>query len=173
MRNWLWCGVLVIVSVGLVARGDPATLSADSERMINDRQMRPVAYAIVSFLELSANGKVMQTQKLFQTTARVRESLENGDVAALLRRVSFQRPFKIELVGFSVIGQASAALVFVATTADGPVGIKVCIYRHETTNYVARVDATADWGDLEAMVATVDKLPVSLIIAANKEEKKD
>lgn len=166
MRMTLACAI-VLASTALGARGD---LAADTERVLNERQMKPTAIAVVNFLELAMNGKVAQMQRLFKAAPRVQEWLERGDVADLLRRVNFQRPYQIDLVGFSKLGQSASALVYVATTADGPIGIKVCVYRHDGTNYIDRVYATAEWHEIEAMIATVDKLPASLVVSMKKEE---
>jgi hypothetical protein len=148
------------------------TLTEQAERMLDDRNLRPVAYNGVKFLALIAQGKINQADGVFLTRDATRAQLTEGRTLDMLRVLDLRPPFKIQCVGFNQISLDALTLLYVSTTEHGPAGVKLYIYRHETGLYVGRVDVTFDWTELENMSETVVRLPAPLVVnvAPSKEE---
>jgi hypothetical protein len=139
-------------------------LAKESERMLDERSLRPAVYNGVKFLALVAQGKMVQADGVFLTRGRTRQSLQEGYAVDALRLLDLKPPFSIQCVGFNAMSLDALTIAYIATTEDGPIGVKLYIYKHENNVYVGRVDIADDWTKLELMTDSLLRLPAPLVI---------
>ena len=146
----------------------PEALRAETDQILADRNLRQPVYDGVKFLALAAQGRLNQADAVFVTRGATRQSLQNGRVLETLRRLNLKPPFSVQCVGANEISGQAFTMVYVATTEDGPIGVKLYVYRHEKGTFVGRIDVTEDWTELEQMADSVLRLPTPVVINARE-----
>ena len=158
----------VAVAVSLPARADD---EADRERqsadLVRAKGLTPLAQAMIRFMAVAHDGKLDEAGRIFRLSADVRHALTDGEAGRLLARVNFTPPAEITVVSFDLLTPSVVTVTFVATTADGPVAVRLSMYVHDHAPHLGRFEATDDWDRIASWAAAGTRLPVPYNIELN------
>ena len=163
MRCLCFISVLLLL-LPTVAPAAQDRLGSEAEAMINERNLMPGIQAAVRFLVLASSGKLDDANKVMEITPAAREMLTRAKTTDLLRRANLAPPSTIQFVGFNLISNDVATMLFVGTTETGPVAVKMYFYVHKNKSYLGRFETTEDWKETEQMLSTVQRLPAPYVI---------
>lgn len=150
------------------AQGETAgELERATEAMIEARSLRGAIFMGVRFLVLAQDEDFGAIDRFIRCTPEVRQELARRETAVILDRLDLDAPFRISVVGFKLIMGDAVTMLFVSTTEQGPVAVKLSYFVHENQLYMGRVQIADDWDDIEALVDSVDRLPAPFNISTN------
>jgi hypothetical protein len=156
-----FAGIFLAIIAGATA---PFLLHAQGEMPQNvnnggqDQLALSTARRFAPFLRAVVTRRMNVAERIFKVRRSVNVTLDQADTARILGR--FIRPDQLELslIGGRTLGQNMGILLFTVVTEDGPVAFKVYHYGFGNDIYIARMDITDDWDEIERLSAMVDIL---------------
>jgi len=166
MRNGLaFAGIFLAIVAGTTA---PFLLNAQGQNVPNqgvgmnnapDQLALSTARRFAPFLRAVVTRRMNVAERIFKVRRSVNVTLDQADTARILGR--FIRPDQLDLnlIGGRTLGQNMGILLFTVVTEEGPVAFKVYHYAFANDIYIARMDISDDWDEIERLSAMVDVLP--------------
>lgn len=130
-----------------------APMQADSDTP------RRTVKAFAPFIRAIVGRRMNVAERIFKIRRNVQGTLELPNTVRILGR--FQRPDQLEMsfIGGRTLGRDVGILLFTVVTEDGPVAFRVNYYGFGNDMWVARMEVSDDWDDIERLALTVDPLP--------------
>ena len=163
--------ILVVALAALVALGSltPLALKAQNRNAppaaAGDDMPHQTAKAFAPFIRAIVSRRYNTAQQIFKLRRSVQASLEDADTTGILARFIKADRFDLNLIGGRTLGQNVGILLFTMASEDGPVAFKIYYYGFGNDIYVARIEVSDDWDQIEALSATVDSLPAPVTIS--------
>lgn len=146
-------GNAAAVGTGIGAQAAPA-----------DDMPHRTAKAFAPFIRAIVTRRINTATQIFKLRRPAEAALETPDAVRILAR--FQKPDRLELnlIGGRTLGQNIGILYFTIATEDGPVAFKINYYGFGEDMYVARMEITDDWEQIEQASATMETLPAPITV---------
>jgi hypothetical protein len=159
---------MIVLSALAVGSASPLLLHAQAAggggargvAAVNNEDMpHRTARSFAPFVRAILVRRLTVAQQIFKLRRNVMVDLESAEVAQMFNR--FNRPDRVDLnlVGGRNLGQNLGILFFTLTSQEGPVAFKVYYYGFGEDIYIARMDITDSWEDIETWAQGVENLP--------------
>ena len=162
MTKKFWLAAALIAPLALHAQSrQPAPPAAGG----TDDMPHRTAKAFAPFIRAIASRRYNTAQQIFKLRRSVQAALEDPDTTGILARFIKADRFELNLIGGRTLGQNVGILLFTIASEEGPVAFKIYYYGFGTDIYVARIDVSDDWDQIEALSGTVDSLPAPVTVS--------
>jgi hypothetical protein len=138
--------------------------------MQNEDLSRTTTRRFAPFLRAVISRRMNVAERIFKVRRSVYGMLDQAETARVLAR--FVRPdqLSVTLIGGRNLGQGMGVLLFTVVTEEGPVAIKVFHYSFGNDVYIARMDITDDWDEIERYAAMVEVLQQPVTVSLSGQE---
>ncbi len=122
------------------------------------------AKAFAPFIRAVIARRMNNAVQIFKLRRGVETYLEQAETVQILGR--FVKPDRLDLnlVGGRTLGQNIGILFFTVAHEEGPVAFKVYYYGVGDDIYIARMDITDNWDEIEAAAVSVEALPAPIVV---------
>ncbi len=165
MRSMATVVGMALVALALSASAPLINMSAQAQNQPPvDDLPRQTTRAFAPFLRAILTHRTNVAERLFKVHRSVLTNLEQQEEVRILGRFNKPDQLELNLVGGRVLGHNMGILLFTVATEDGPVSFKIYYYGYGQDMYVARMDMSDDWDEIERLCTTVDILPVPITV---------
>lgn len=159
-------GVLSLISLQPLyaqeeAKQRLAELKNETQIVLDVHGINEATKAVALYLRHLIEDKNKAAYELITTQNKAKQFIDKSNELKYLKAHSADIT-NMDLIGFRMISTTIISFLYVTTTQDGPMAIKVDVFSHKEKWNIAQIRITQKWDEITKMADNVRLLPVTL-----------